>query len=133
MEDESVMDLNIEGLVNLASGEMVLPEQIRINNPDVNVVCGIGNPHRFLDTLSELGFVVEHRIYKDHHEFNKKDLIFTNEHPIFCTEKDAIKIMELDVPLEKIWFLKVSVYIPQEEERLSGLLALRKIEPISVP
>ena len=133
VEDESVMDLNIEGLVNLASGEMVLPEQVRINNPDVNVVCGIGNPHRFLDTLSELGFVVEHRIYKDHHEFNKADLVFENDHPILCTEKDAPKIMELDVPLKNIWFLKVSVFLSQKEDRLSSLLSLRKIEPVNAP
>ena len=133
VEDESVMDLNIEGLVNLASGEMVLPEQVRINNPDVNVVCGIGNPHRFLDTLSELGFFVEHRIYKDHHEFNKADLVFENDHPILCTEKDAPKIMELDVPLKNIWFLKVSVFLSQKEDRLSSLLSLRKIEPVNAP
>ena len=133
VEDESVMDLTVEGLVNLASGEMVLPEQVRINNPDVNVVCGIGNPHRFLDTLSELGFVVEHRIYKDHHEFYKEDLIFENDHPILCTEKDAPKIMELDAPLKNIWFLKVSVFLPQEEDRLSSLLSLRKIEPVNAP
>ncbi len=89
------MDLAVEGLVNLASGEMLFPEQVHIDNPDVNVVCGIGNPHRFLDTLSELGFVVEHRIYRDHHEFKKADLTFENDHPILCTEKDAPKIMEL--------------------------------------
>ena len=131
--DETVMNLIVEGLVNLASGDMIPLDEALSNHPEVNVVCGIGNPYRFLNTLSELSFVAESRIFKDHHEFNKKDLIFTNEHPILCTEKDAIKIMELDVPLEKIWFLKVSVSIPQEEERLSGLLALRKIEPISVP
>ncbi len=126
---ETVIDLIAEGLVNLASGEMMALEQALLDHPKVNVVCGIGNPYRFLNTLSEIGFVVEHRIFEDHHEFKKPDLVFESDRPILCTEKDATKIIELNIPLENIWFLKVSVFMPQEENRLSGLLSLRKIKP----
>ena len=97
----------------------------------VKAVCGIGNPRRFLSSLGDLGFVVDPQIFKDHHDFVESDLDSEDEIPIVCTEKDAIKIQNLGVSKENIFYLKVSVAMsPEAGEKLVRLLSTRQIEPL---
>ena len=135
VDDETVIKLEGDEFVGLATGigiKFSLSEALG-KYPKINAVCGIGNPQRFLNSLSEMGFVVEHRIFRDHHDFKEADLFFENDHPIVCTEKDAIKIAQLDGPLANVFYLRVSVSMPKEgADRLSDLLRQRKIEPDNV-
>ena len=97
----------------------------------VKAVCGIGNPHRFLNSLGDLGFVVDPHVFKDHHVFVESDLVFEDEVPIVCTEKDAIKIRNLGVSKQNIFYLKVSVLMsPEASKKLMSLLSRREIEPL---
>ncbi|MBL4827487.1 MAG: tetraacyldisaccharide 4'-kinase [Spongiibacteraceae bacterium] len=86
----------------------------------VHAVAGIGNPGRFFNSLTALGFtVIEHR-FSDHHQYKVEDLQFSDELPIMMTEKDAVKVQGLGQGshLEKCWFVPVNAVIDK------GLLAL---------
>ena len=75
--------------------------------PWVRALCGIGNPERFLRSLTELGITVEPHIYPDHHGFTGDELSFADGSPIVCTEKDAVKLAALDIDLSHTWALAV--------------------------
>ena len=50
--------------------------------------------------------------------------------PVVCTEKDAAKLKNLDAPLAGVWFLRVSVELPEEAiNRFQNLLTERAIAP----
>ena len=73
-----------------------------------NVVCGIANPARFFETLNGLKINFEHRAFKDHHYFSKKDLDFDYTRPIVMTEKDAMRVKD-KIDSDGIWYLKMKV------------------------
>ena len=128
IESELVMELYADALINVGSGRVIDIEMLVRSNPRVHAVCGIGNPKRFVNTLMELGFLPEFHVYKDHHNFNEDDLIFEEDLPILCTEKDAVKIARLDIDLERIYFLRISVALPAEaKQTFFSLLSLRNI------
>ncbi|MEH6473194.1 MAG: tetraacyldisaccharide 4'-kinase [Halopseudomonas sp.] len=57
----------------------------------VHAVAGIGNPQRFFDTLSQLGYGVIPHPFPDHREYRLQDLEFDDDLPVLMTEKDAVK------------------------------------------
>ncbi len=61
----------------------------------VHGVAGIGNPQRFFDTLSRMGFDVVPHAFPDHHAYREKDLVFDDALPVIMTEKDAVKCRAL--------------------------------------
>lgn len=75
----------------------------------VHAVCAIGNPARFFDTLTLMGFEVIEHAYPDHQLIQFEALEFSDELPIIITEKDAVKL-----PLVKndhIWVLPVEAEV----------------------
>ena len=125
------MYLAADGFINLETGQTIETAEMLHRHKRVKAVCGIGNPRRFLGSLGDLGFVVEPQIFKDHHAFIESDLVSEDEIPIVCTEKDAIKIQNLGVSKESIFYLKVSVSMSSEaSEKLVSLLSRREIEPL---
>ena len=124
------MYLAADGFINLETGESIGITEMLHKHKCVKAVCGIGNPRRFLSSLGDLGFVVEPQIFKDHHAFIESDLVSVDEIPIVCTEKDAIKIQNLEISKANIFYLKVSVSMSSEaSEKLVSLLSRREIEP----
>jgi tetraacyldisaccharide 4'-kinase len=82
----------------------------------LHAVVGIGNPQRFFNTLSELGFRYHEQVFPDHHAFTLADLPATGE--IIVTEKDAVKIAALLSAADterawggRIWVLPVQAVI----------------------
>ena len=83
-------------------------------HPWVHALCGIGNPSRFLATLTELGVSVEPHIYPDHHGYTGDELDIALGQVIVCTDKDAMKLMELDVDLSFVWALEIALELDSE-------------------
>ena len=95
--------------------------------PNVNAVAGIGNPTRFVQTLRELGINPFLHAYADHHRFERSELVFDNDWPVVCTEKDAVKLRELEAPGSNIFYLEIAVELDDDgdvsaSDRLLSLL-----------
>ena len=61
-----------------------------------------------MDQLNGLKINFEHRAFKDHHYFSKKDLDFDYTRPIVMTEKDAMRVKD-KIDSDGIWYLKMKV------------------------
>ena len=72
----------------------------------VNAVAGIAHPHRFFDTLNELGARVIPHAYSDHHRFRPGDLELVHG-PVVMTAKDGVKCRS--IAGEDAWVLDVVV------------------------
>ncbi len=57
----------------------------------VHAVCGVGNPRRFLESLSAAGIDVIPHVYEDHYRFRLEDVDFEDGHAVVMTPKDAVK------------------------------------------
>ena len=104
-------------LEDLFTGEQIPLDFLQ--NKYVAAISGIAVPESFENLLKKLGAQVEfHRVFSDHHNFNKKDIdgfmrrcIRRDIDMIITTEKDAVRFItpsELDVP---IYFLRIEVDI----------------------
>jgi subfamily B ATP-binding cassette protein MsbA len=100
-------ELEPDSWVHLASGKELSIEEYPFGKV-ANVVCGIANPSRFFETLNGLKINFEHRAFKDHHYFSKKDLDFDYTRPIVMTEKDAMRVKD-KIDSDGIWYLKMKV------------------------
>ncbi len=58
---------------------------------EVHAVCGIGNPHRFLESLAAAGINAIPHIFEDHHRFRLEDVDFEDGRAVIMTPKDAVK------------------------------------------
>ncbi len=102
------MQICAQELINLQSGENISIAEF--GSGPVNAVAGIGNPQRFLNTLTGLGITAELRDFPDHHTYTANDLQFANKLPVVMTEKDAVKCLGFAQPN---WFyLPISVSLP---------------------
>lgn len=86
-------DVKIDGVHHLVDGQSLQPGP-------VIATSGIANPNVFYESLETLGFtLIDKFTFKDHYRYTSSDLEdLRAKHPgvpIVCTEKDAIKIMEL--------------------------------------
>jgi len=68
-------------------------------------IAGIGYPQRFFDSLNALGVHVLPHVFADHYIYSKKDLEFTDGHPILMTAKDCVKCKEFAT--DRMWYLQV--------------------------
>jgi tetraacyldisaccharide 4'-kinase len=134
IENETVMHLVADKLINLGSGLEFDMHDFAMNNPRVQAVCGIGNPQRFVLSLRDLGLAPELHAYSDHFDFKGPEVQFTDSLPVVCTEKDAAKFKHLEIDLDYVYYLQVSVDLPPTApQRLQDLLSERAIAPIAVP
>lgn len=100
------MDLEASGLFALEDLDQPtgLTKQQQ-EHKEVHGVAGIGNPQRFFDTLTDLGYHVDPHPFPDHYPFSRKDLDFDDEKPVILTEKDAVKC--LGFRRENTYYLRV--------------------------
>ncbi|MEM6999683.1 MAG: lipid A export permease/ATP-binding protein MsbA [Pseudomonadota bacterium] len=129
-ENESVMQMQADGFMNVTTGDWVEVDDFLAQHTEVHAVCGIGNPNRFLRTLSHLGLVAELHVYKDHYDFAGDEVCFDDTRAVVCTEKDAAKLKNIERDFSHVWYLRVSVQLPGDDaKRLEQLLAERAIAP----
>lgn len=72
----------------------------------LHAVAGIGAPERFFAQLEGMGLDFEPHPFPDHHEYRAADLAFVGD-AILTTEKDAVKLARLSLPLP-LWVLPVT-------------------------
>lgn len=99
----------------------------------VIAATGIGNPESFKATLQGIGYDVKGLLgFGDHHDFSNDDLVsmwklaFTKgAKAIFITEKDAVKIAQLqalqDLPIP-VYVLSIGIHFISGENEIKGLI-----------
>ncbi len=125
VSSEIVMRPKARYFRSLADGQQVSAAEFLQQHSAVRAVCGIGNPSRFFSTLSELGFLVEPEAYSDHHLFTGEEVRFSDVLTVVCTEKDATKLVQLDVDLSNVWSLDIDVVF---DDDIASVLANRLAE-----
>jgi len=75
----------------------------------LHAVAGIGAPQRFFDRLSAMGLNFAEHAFADHHSFCEADLALAGD-AILTTEKDAVKLAQLRLPLP-VWVLPVTAEV----------------------
>lgn len=77
----------------------------------INALAGIGNPDRFYKMLRNLGMIVTEYSFPDHHRYSPKDLQFNDGRPVLMTEKDAVKLKQVNEP--NFWYVPVTA-VPED-------------------
>jgi tetraacyldisaccharide 4'-kinase len=75
----------------------------------VHAVAGIGDPHRFANTLTSIGFEPILHSLNDHHYYNGDEFLFEDELPVIITAKDAVKCKKINS--DKIWVLDIEATV----------------------
>lgn len=87
----------------------------------VHGVAGIGNPERFFGHLRGQGLNIIEHPFPDHHRFQASDLCFTDDLPVFMTEKDAVKCRDFSKP--HYWYLPITARLDGDcQQRLLRLV-----------
>ncbi len=76
---------------------------------NLHAVAGIGAPQRFFDHLQALGMAFKAHPFADHHAYRSEELCFIGD-AILTTEKDAVKLARLTLPLP-VWVLPVTASV----------------------
>ncbi|MGO3345417.1 MAG: tetraacyldisaccharide 4'-kinase [Marinomonas sp.] len=78
-----------------------------------HLMAGIGNPERFVIMLKSLGLKTSmtSHWFADHHAYTEKDI--PEQGRIVMTEKDAIKCQNLTLKNTDVWYLPVSLALPE--------------------
>jgi tetraacyldisaccharide 4'-kinase len=127
-DEEAIMSICPKAFVHLGTGQRLRVEAFTERYVDVHAVAGIGNPNRFAHTLRELGLKPLVHPFKDHHRYTGAEIEFADDWPIVCTEKDAVKLGQIDAPLDRCWYLEIDVAIEaKDEERLTEIFRTHAI------
>ena len=81
----------------------------------IHAVAGIGNPQRFFDLLSSLGYEIIPHIFSDHYQYQETDLLFDDNLNVLMTEKDAVKCLAFNLP--RHWFLPIEVKLSNHAQQ----------------
>ena len=124
--EEALMRLRPVAFVNLRSGVALPPADFAQRHDRVHAVAGIGNPEGFAGALAEVGLQAQLHPLPDHHAFTGGEILFDDELPVVCTEKDAVKLRCLAISLAHCWALRVEAEIDAAgERRLQEVMAQR--------
>lgn len=102
------MQICAQSLVRVATGEV--QALAYLDGQAVNLVAGIGNPQRFVNTLAECNIHGALHAFPDHHAYTANDLIFNNNLPVVMTEKDAVKCRGFAQP--DWYYLAINATLP---------------------
>jgi tetraacyldisaccharide 4'-kinase len=94
-----------------------------LHGKKIHAVAGIGTPQRFFDRLTAMGLSFTGHSFADHHRYCAEDLAFAGD-LILTTEKDAVKLSRLSLPLPA-WVLPVTAEVSPDlaafvVEKLNG-------------
>ena len=78
----------------------------------INALAGIAHPDSFFNMLSENGLAIVKNPLDDHEKLTEKHFEFDNDDPVFITEKDAVKCM--DLKLSNVWVVVLKLVVKQE-------------------
>ncbi|HSC47490.1 MAG TPA: tetraacyldisaccharide 4'-kinase [Gammaproteobacteria bacterium] len=100
----AIMDLSQDAMVSLKDGER-LP-LASFAGQAVHAVAGVGHPEQFFKALESSGLKIDRRPLPDHARLGARELRFDDELPVFMTEKDAVKCLDMDLP--RHWYVEAS-------------------------
>lgn len=113
---------------NISSGEVLSVSQWHERFPGkIYAIAGIGNPQSFLDILNEMGIQAELFAFDDHKRFSSRDLPISQGQVVVVTEKDAVKLKNLNVDLSNMWVLPIDIQFDdscESNERIRELVEL---------
>jgi subfamily B ATP-binding cassette protein MsbA len=104
---DNFFELEPDCWVNLSNGNSYQIDDFPFGK-NVNVVTGIANPIRFLETLNGIKINYDFKLYPDHHFFSNNDLEFDFPRPLVMTEKDAARVASSQIT-DSMWYLKMKV------------------------
>lgn len=107
-------------------------EEIELGNLSGETVvafCGIGKPDNFYSTLEKSGLkVASTKSFSDHHRFSLKDIEFLENEAknigakfLVTTEKDSVKLKDIDITFPLL-IARVGMVIVEGEEEFERLL-----------
>ena len=130
--DEIIMHAKALDFVNVATGLALSAEDFLSKNKSVHALCGIGNPLRFMHSLQSLGLSADLREFPDHHDYSGEEVVFADALPVVCTEKDAVKLRELELDLVHVWALRIELSFDDDiSSSLDLLLSDKGLAPRS--
>lgn len=97
------MQLEPGPIYNLLNREQILSPLH--NSTNIYAVAAIGNPQRFFNTLRQLGYAFQEKIFPDHYAYQASNLAFKEPQLLIMTEKDAVKCQTFAT--EDYWCLPV--------------------------
>ena len=90
------------------------------------VVCGIANPHSFLNALKQNNIsTLDNLLFKDHKKYCgkevqkiRKEFYSVNAHSVITTHKDAVKLAQFSDQLDDIdiYYLKIEMEFDEKED-----------------
>ena len=107
------MSLGNESLVRIRDGKVMSIAQglAEFSSTIVIAVAGIGNPQRFFDHVSSLGFKpAGTNAFADHYSYSASDFSAYHAGIILMTEKDAVKCKSFAD--DRMWFMRVDAMLP---------------------
>ena len=129
-EDEFLLEKQPLRFVNMSNSGELKPSDFLDKYPVVNAVCGIGNPSSFQRTLHAIGIETDLMSYPDHYSFLEDDLLFANHNPVVVTEKDMVKMRDLNIDLANFWYLEIeAVIISKNGNPIERILLEQNISP----
>jgi len=106
MNVRSAERMELEALSALAAVENGAPAQV------MHALAGIGNPQRFFNTVSSLGYDAVYHPFPDHYNFTEQDLQFGDNAIVLMTEKDAVKCSSFAG--ENCWYLALEAQLDSD-------------------
>jgi tetraacyldisaccharide 4'-kinase len=120
------MQLQGKLLINLSNAKKI--DLSELKGKTVHVVTGIGHPERFFAYLNTFGLKLIMHSFADHHEFQKHDIMFTQNYPVIMTEKDAVKCRKFQT--HNCWYLPVKACVSTGFMEI--LLGQLRTSPLSI-
>jgi len=112
--DQYAMHWLCHDLVSLTQGHKIPLQQLA--HKSVIAMAGIGHPQRFFDVLKQHHLQIQPKIFPDHYAYQRQDLDFDSQLPVIMTQKDAVKCQTFENLSNNLWYLPVSVSLPQTFE-----------------
>ena len=117
------------GLSRLDQADELIDPELLKGKP-VAIFSGIGNPEGFQNCICGLGLKVgKYFRFADHHDYTQADILRiikeakeNNLQEIITTQKDAVKIRELEIKQTGILVLKIKLSITKNEEEFDRRL-----------
>lgn len=110
-----LMAITSDYLYSLDGKRQLACETAFLERRQWHVMAGIGNPERFKRTLKDKGLneaACTYQWFSDHHGFKASDI--PNDKAVIMTEKDAVKCQALALNNSNIWYLPISLALPND-------------------
>lgn len=104
-------EYRVKSLSSIISNRNINPQQFI--NSQVIALSGIGESRGFIRTLENNKFnVVKHYKFSDHFWYGKnriQEILSKEKYPVFTTEKDAVRLMNISKDIDRQLFSKIYV------------------------